>query len=1443
MSAVTSSVAASSRSAPIDDPVKAMQIDIFTHLKKTTKDKPLYRDLPEESLRVLKEYAPKVTFLNLGSLLFPPIAVEHSQLLFPNLATLSEIFPNLKVINLTKDIFYNNPKFDNLDRSAMQASFPNGRAIYVEYAETCVRDQLSTSERAVALQAIADARIPRQRVALPFTRPPAPAPKAAAAPLPVASVLVASVSAVSAPVVSVSTASVPAASAPAPAAAAAVAIVAQPIIEKAASNVAPASSLGGGGSGKGDAVSKKKKKRKVIVRDTRFPVDMQKQHMILAAFAYLLPTQSSLHLKQECVVLLKQQVKVLTVSKAFNRFRYLFLKAMLAVETTPSIDISKRSYISEIKPKGAMEKAFLQELATRQHPSLIQVLDLRTLTVDSQNPYGWAEKICEKYPNITQLHLPFGVSLDERLGQLLSSGLASLRVLDVSFANKADFRGILALKQLKGLYNNAPYEYVTSKWETSLERAAVEERLKSIAPPKEEVLVRQNELYFTREHIEMVSELSGLEVLYPGSLRLINDAAIEPLSKLTHLRELCLYNASITSNAIPKLKSLTLLRKLDISYSNRLDDRAFTQIAEQFPDLENFVFGANACTDVAFDTLRSMRKLTALYIDGSQKVAGSGLQTLFLNKGLQTLVIRENQPVNDLMIQFLHTVRGLKSLIIRSGTAISQQGEADFRRQRPECVLQIERPVAAAVVAEPVIAEPVVIDKPTAALEQGMRALSISDAPNPNPANSTLPDAQVGTLDLRKVQLASNAADPYAWATEICERHPNTVLLHLPLGVRLDNQLGQILRRLQSLRVLDISFCDKSDLTGLQYLTSLEELHNEIPFGEAKAHWLPPHVQMVENERRNQALPVAWANDVGYLSRENIQSISKLTNLRVLFLGPAQGVNDDVIKALGALTRLEELYMLLDAITSQGIAYLKTLTKLHTLSVRACKLLDDKALLLIRMQFPELRVLSIGGNSFTDKAFKILAGCAKLDSLQYGRCPKITSSAFRELRECAHLRRLVILDTQPVTDAIFADFQAINSLKHVKICEGKGVSGQAISTFMARRPDCEVYMSSPAVSTAFLPRALHEVRTVDLRNKSDIELPALLERNAAATFVQLPVCTISRDLGERLQALKTLVALDIAFVYKNEGLSLLQSLPKLKQLYSRFPYEILNVFFQTQEEFDAEEKDLEENKLSKGWDHFHNALTDENVEVLSKIAQLEVLDLGLSDQITDRSLPSIGRMKKLRELYFLSAPITKKGIPSLSPLRETLEVLSVLNCPKMADVEFRLLVKQFPNLTKLYCGGATKSISTATMSELKKLKKLETLVITDSLSEKGYEQLLEMTSLRSLYILKSEALTDKTILALSRLTSLRTLHITNCTVSESRQKGEELVIPQPYITELQRRLPHCKIITTGLKDGMQMQISLLFVPDSAEAGGGGGGGGAAAAAVATERKAPYPKKD
>lgn len=187
-------------------------------------------------------------------------------------------------------------------------------------------------------------------------------------------------------------------------------------------------------------------------------------------------------------------------------------------------------------------------------------------------------------------------------------------------------------------------------------------------------------------------------------------------------------------------------------------------------------------------------------------------------------------------------------------------------------------------------------------------------------------------------------------------------------------------------------------------------------------------------------------------------------------------------------------------------------------------------------------------------------------------------------------------------------------------------------------------------------------------------------------------------------------------------------------------------------------------------------ITDEGLENLRVLNQLESLSFSYNQLITDAGLANLEGMIQLRELSLNSTPITDAGLVHLAGL------------PRLQTLEL--------------CGTP---ITDAGLAHLAGLPQLQTLDLRDTqITDSGLAYLAGLTRLRVLW-LDSTQITEAGLAQFARLTRLQCLSLTNTKITDEGlahlaglTQLQQLELDHTKVTDdgvkkLQRALPKCKI--------------------------------------------------
>lgn len=401
----------------------------------------------------------------------------------------------------------------------------------------------------------------------------------------------------------------------------------------------------------------------------------------------------------------------------------------------------------------------------------------------------------------------------------------------------------------------------------------------------------------------------------------------------------------------------------------------------------------------------------------------------------------------------------------------------------------------------------------------------------------------------------------------------------------------------------------------------------------------------------------------GRLLSRKMRALAPLGDLRVL--GLPWGELDSDLEFLGAFAKLEEI-LCVDVDNPFGklsigrIDQLKKLRNLRRLNLDYSRL-DDQSLDRVAA-ISGLEELMLHGNRITD------AGVAKLKSLRNLRSLTIDDlgpQGLAALREMPHLEHLSIVDYKPVADAV--DLSVLTGMKwltfnylpdkasvRVRLPAGLrrldvqnhrlGILELQLSTQIENvRLDLATTTGifnrheRVAIDTAWLA-SLPELRELKLIEPiaEDVKAIGGLSSLRSLTLETLEYLGVSDDGMRSLAAFQQVESLSVRDFCDgvvgskpiNEGLDVLVKLPKLRRLaLVGFPVVtgkgLANVWKLTQ--LQALLLDLQ--RISSSF------INDEALAQISEMRELEELSIGASGgTVTDKGLKNLTSLKKLRQL-------------------------------------------------------------------------------------------------------------------------------------------------------------------------------------------------------------------
>jgi hypothetical protein len=203
-----------------------------------------------------------------------------------------------------------------------------------------------------------------------------------------------------------------------------------------------------------------------------------------------------------------------------------------------------------------------------------------------------------------------------------------------------------------------------------------------------------------------------------------------------------------------------------------------------------------------------------------------------------------------------------------------------------------------------------------------------------------------------------------------------------------------------------------------------------------------------------------------------------------------------------------------------------------------------------------------------------------------------------------------------------------------------------------------------------------------------------------------------------------------------------------------------------------------------------SGITDENLEQLSHVIDLEWLDLRSCKNITDKGMSYVSRMRNLKKLELYDTQLGDQSLEILSKLANLQELN--IHSTQITDDGLRFL-RGFTELVSLDLGGSS-PVTDDGLKYLEPLRKLEWLQLSESqFSDYAFVHLRHLTQLDHLFIGWS-TITGLGFKHLSKLSRLESLF-----AAESQFTDEGLRYLAPFKRLKDLNLCSTKVTDKGLK--------------------------------------------
>jgi Leucine-rich repeat (LRR) protein len=450
---------------------------------------------------------------------------------------------------------------------------------------------------------------------------------------------------------------------------------------------------------------------------------------------------------------------------------------------------------------------------------------------------------------------------------------------------------------------------------------------------------------------------------------------------------------------------------------------------------------------------------------------------------------------------------------------------------------------------------------------------------------------------------------------------------------------------------------------------------------------------------------------------EDLTGLSGLdpNDLGMLFvasLGERTYADERVVKPLSRLTGLKMLSLSLTGVTDKGMEHLRSLRSLRSLELMEHRVGDAGSAVL--KDLPALEYLDLD-TATTDAGLKDLGQLPKLRWLRV-RTGKIRGPGLAELANLPRLERLCLWGETGLTD------------QHVKCLEGLTHLKSLTLWGAANPPLTDASLASIAKLTS-----LEELYFVRLATRFTGAGIAHLESLKNLKTVDFGISPIDDAGGRHLAGMAGLTTIKGGLALTPETAKTLTSSRDLKSLDVRLADRDTLVAVAPLSALTSLEELGVFGPFEPGRSVRASAST-ENLTGLEPLGGLKRLML-CSDELTDRDMASIGKLRQMESLTLRVTRTTKRGLNQLSGLTnlQTLSVVSGLSLAESGGIdEVPLNLSAFTNLKTLSLSGL--SLQDMDVASMAGLRHLEWLNLNGTFTEETLSYLKDLSELKLLDI-------------------------------------------------------------------------------------------------------------
>jgi hypothetical protein len=316
----------------------------------------------------------------------------------------------------------------------------------------------------------------------------------------------------------------------------------------------------------------------------------------------------------------------------------------------------------------------------------------------------------------------------------------------------------------------------------------------------------------------------------------------------------------------------------------------------------------------------------------------------------------------------------------------------------------------------------------------------------------------------------------------------------------------------------------------------------------------------------------------------------------------------------------------IDQITDAGFVHIERLQNLRVLHAGGLNLTDQVLQSLSKL--PHLEELSLDSNALTGAGLEQLVALKKLRKLNLNFNP-LGASSFEALSQLTNLTQLEVVNREPIDDETLQLCSRLTQLETLRLnSKANGVSNRGLAA-VAKLTRLKNFSLEEATVTG---EGLHAIRA--LKHLQHLELKTL-PQVPPGSLTWLPELTELRDLEIAQVRLNQLDMAAVNKLSELERLLLWNVFPSAAQPLAIEQLNGIPSVRQIRTNEIISRSAIRDMCKMEGLESITDELTritDEELRLLAELPNLHTLCLG-SEQVTNRSLSALARMKSLRVLF------------------------------------------------------------------------------------------------------------------------------------------------------------------------------------------------------------------